>query len=93
MERTAARLHLVLATAGVTLLVAFSLLLVPNQSGGQDSEERLETAGESQAATVGLRGNVLAWAGAGLAVGAAIGGGIGALILLRRESRRIEEGR
>lgn len=92
-ERTAPVLHLLLASLGIVFLFALLLLLVPPTSTADDPAARLAEAEAERADAEGLRGSLLAWVGAGLAIGASIGVGIGALILLRRESRRLEEGR
>lgn len=94
-ERTTTILHLVLATLGVTFLILLVLLLLPGEPYDETADPRAELAAaeRSQTESEALRGNVLGWAGAGIAIGASTAGGIGALILLRRQSRRLEEGR
>lgn len=94
-DRTPQTLHIVLATLGVTFLALLILLLLPGDRYDENADPQSEVAAAEDAASASraLRGNVLAWAGAGVAIGASITGGLAALVLLRRASRRLEEGR
>ena len=94
-DRTPTLLHLVLAALGVTFFALLFLLALPGEPYDEAGDPAAEVAAAEQDAadSRALRASVLVWAGAGLAIGAAITGGIAGLVLLRQASRRLEEGR
>jgi hypothetical protein len=88
----AQRLHVALACAAIGILSILLILLVPTNSNPED-DDPLATAQDAHDEAIGTRNAVLPWLGAGLAIGAGVGGGLGTLILWRRQTQRLEEGR